>query len=58
MFRFYRTHYAGQRSFVVNAAVYGGIVAKLCVSLVTTAARRRLASVRGSRSVDEKTGSV
>jgi GT2 family glycosyltransferase len=49
MFRFYRTHYAG---------VYGGIVAKLCVSLVTTAARRRLASVRGSRSVDEKTGSV
>ena len=42
MFRFYRKHYASQRSAAFNTAVYVGIGAKLCISLLTTASRRRL----------------
>jgi hypothetical protein len=34
MFRFYRAHYAGDRSVFVNAAVYAGIAAKLAISRV------------------------
>ncbi len=50
MYRFYRKHYAAQRSVVTNLAVYVGIAVKLAVSVVRTAARRwrrRLAKLRG-----------
>jgi N-acetylglucosaminyl-diphospho-decaprenol L-rhamnosyltransferase len=40
MFLFYRKHYAPWRNPVVNGTVYVGIVAKLVVSLMTSAARR------------------
>jgi GT2 family glycosyltransferase len=42
MLRFYRQHYAPQRSSVVNAAVYTGIAVKFVVSLLRTEARRHL----------------
>lgn len=42
MYRFYRKHYAPGRNALVNAAVYGGILGKLCVSLLRSAASRRL----------------
>jgi N-acetylglucosaminyl-diphospho-decaprenol L-rhamnosyltransferase len=42
MYRFYRKHYAASRNAVVNAAVYGGIAGKLCLSLVRSAAARRV----------------
>jgi GT2 family glycosyltransferase len=41
--RFYRTHYAGARAPIVNAAVYAGVGAKLLLSLTTSAVRRHLA---------------
>jgi GT2 family glycosyltransferase len=47
MRRFYRDHYAPDRSPLVNAAVYAGIAAKLAVSLVRSAAARALGAVRG-----------
>jgi GT2 family glycosyltransferase len=40
MFRFYRTHYAKRHSAPMNAAVYGGIAAKLGVSIVRSALGR------------------
>ena len=40
MFRFYRKHYAEHRAALVNAAVYGGIAAKLAVSVLRAAVRR------------------
>jgi GT2 family glycosyltransferase len=43
MYRFYRTHYAGGHSRLVNVAVYAGIATKLLVSVCTTAVRRRVA---------------
>jgi N-acetylglucosaminyl-diphospho-decaprenol L-rhamnosyltransferase len=43
MLRFYRKHYAPQRSTVRNAAVYTGIGGKLVVSLARASIRRRLA---------------
>jgi GT2 family glycosyltransferase len=43
MFRFYRTHYARQRSRLLNLVVYGGIAVKLVTSLVMSALHRRLA---------------
>jgi N-acetylglucosaminyl-diphospho-decaprenol L-rhamnosyltransferase len=42
MFRFYRKHYAPQRHPLVNALVYSGIVAKLGVSVIRSAARHRV----------------
>jgi GT2 family glycosyltransferase len=42
MFRFYRKHYARQRSRLANAAVYLGITLKLCLSVVRSSARRAL----------------
>lgn len=42
MLRFYRKHYAPQRSALTNAVVYAGIVAKLAVSLVRAELKRRL----------------
>ena len=47
MLRFYRKHYARERSPVLNAAVYAGIGAKLCVSLLRTSARRLVSRGRG-----------
>jgi GT2 family glycosyltransferase len=46
MFRFYRKHYAPGRSTLVNGVVYGGIAAKLVVSIVRSGIRR---NVRWSR---------
>ncbi len=42
MYRFYRKHYAGQRNALVNAAVYGGIFGKLCISVARSAVARRV----------------
>ncbi|MGA9762579.1 MAG: glycosyltransferase family 2 protein [Gaiellaceae bacterium] len=42
MFRFYREHYAKSHNFLLNGAVYGGIAAKLGISLTRSAVRRRL----------------
>jgi hypothetical protein len=39
MFRFYRKHYAATRSGLVSAAVYGGIAAKLALSVSRGAAQ-------------------
>lgn len=44
MFRFYRKHYAGRRSPLTNAAVYGGIATKLAISVVRTEVRRAVSS--------------
>jgi GT2 family glycosyltransferase len=41
MYRFYRKHYAPDRSPLTNAVVYGGIAGKLCLSLVRTELARR-----------------
>jgi len=42
MFRFYRKHYAADRSRMLNAAVYLGIVAKLGLSVTRSAIQRRV----------------
>jgi GT2 family glycosyltransferase len=49
MYRFYRKHYAAQRSAAVNAAVYAGIALKLATALVHSLARRTLARLRHRR---------
>jgi N-acetylglucosaminyl-diphospho-decaprenol L-rhamnosyltransferase len=49
MYRFYRKHYAPDRSPLVNAAVYCGIALKLAVSVVRSAARRSLRRLREPR---------
>jgi N-acetylglucosaminyl-diphospho-decaprenol L-rhamnosyltransferase len=41
MYRFYRTHYARQRSVFVNVAVYAGIAAKAAFSIARSWVRRR-----------------
>jgi GT2 family glycosyltransferase len=46
MFRFYRKHYAANRSRFVNGAVYLGIAIKLVVSLARNAFRRAIANRR------------
>jgi N-acetylglucosaminyl-diphospho-decaprenol L-rhamnosyltransferase len=40
MYRFYRDHYAPQRSWAINAAVYAGIGLKLASALAQSALRR------------------
>ena len=40
MYRFYRKHYAAERSIAVDAAVYAGIAAKLAVSTLRVGLRR------------------
>jgi GT2 family glycosyltransferase len=40
MYRFYRTHYAADRAWPVNLAVYVGIALKLAASLAASLARR------------------
>jgi N-acetylglucosaminyl-diphospho-decaprenol L-rhamnosyltransferase len=42
MYRFYRKHYAGQRSAAINSLVYAGIALKLAVSVIRGSLRRRL----------------
>ncbi len=42
MIRFYRKHYARQHSFVVNGAIYAGVVGKLMLSTLRSAIQRRL----------------
>jgi GT2 family glycosyltransferase len=49
MYRFYRSHYAPERSWPVNAAVYVGIAAKLAVALAQSLLRRSLARLRQRR---------
>jgi len=44
MYRFYRKHYAPSRPALANLAVYGGIAAKLALSVARSAAARRLGS--------------
>ncbi len=41
MYRFYRKHYAAQRTRAVNAFVYFGIAVKAITSILRNAARRR-----------------
>jgi hypothetical protein len=43
MYRFYRKHYAADRSGLVNAAVYAGIAGKLGISAARSAVARRAA---------------
>jgi GT2 family glycosyltransferase len=49
MYRFYRTHYAAQRSGAMNAAVYLGIAVKLTWAVVQSTLRRSLARRRQRR---------
>jgi N-acetylglucosaminyl-diphospho-decaprenol L-rhamnosyltransferase len=46
MYRFYRKHYAPHRGPLVNAAVYGGIAAKLVLSASRAATRQALRRLR------------
>jgi N-acetylglucosaminyl-diphospho-decaprenol L-rhamnosyltransferase len=50
MFRFYRSHYAAERSPFVNGAVYCGIALKLGVSVVNAALRHAAQRMRRRRS--------
>src|SRR5262245_3744073 len=56
MYRFYRSHYAPQRSWFVNAAVYTGIAVKLAVSVVHTSLRRALLRLRHRRRMVDVSG--
>ena len=49
MYRFYRHHYAGERSVALNALVYAGIAVKLAGALVQSTLRRSLARLRHRR---------
>jgi GT2 family glycosyltransferase len=49
MYRFYRQHYAPQRSAALNALVYIGIAVKLAASVVQSSLRRSLARLRQRR---------
>ena len=42
MYRFYRKHYAAQKSRIVNAVVYSGIALKAIGSVINSAAKRTL----------------
>jgi GT2 family glycosyltransferase len=53
MYRFYRKHYAPQRSWLVNASVYAGIAVKLGASIVHSLFRRSLARLRRRRRIVE-----
>ena len=47
MYRFYRKHYAAQRSPLLNLAVYCGIAVKLALSALRSSAHRMLRRARG-----------
>jgi N-acetylglucosaminyl-diphospho-decaprenol L-rhamnosyltransferase len=49
MYRFYRRHYAAQRSLALNAIVYVGIAVKLATAVAQSALRRSLARLRQRR---------
>ena len=49
MLRFYRTHYAAERSWFVNAAIYAGIGVKLAVAVAQSLLRRSRARLRQRR---------
>ena len=49
MYRFYRKHYAAERSWIVNAAVYAGIAAKAVAAIAHSALRRTRALLRRRR---------
>jgi GT2 family glycosyltransferase len=49
MYRFYRSHYAPQRSPILNGLVYAGIAVKLAASVAQSFARRSLARLRHRR---------
>jgi GT2 family glycosyltransferase len=49
MYRFYRRHYAPERSPIVNSLVYVGIAVKLAVSVIQSFLRRSLARLRQRR---------
>ena len=51
MLRFYRKHYAATRNPLLNLAVYLGIGVKFVISLITSATRRRVASITNLVSV-------
>jgi GT2 family glycosyltransferase len=48
MFRFYRKYYATDHHALLNAAVYGGIAARLLASLLAAPLRRRRQALRGA----------
>jgi N-acetylglucosaminyl-diphospho-decaprenol L-rhamnosyltransferase len=57
MYRFYRAHYASERRWPVNLAVYAGIAVKLASALAQSALRRSLALLRQRRrSVEPSVG--
>jgi N-acetylglucosaminyl-diphospho-decaprenol L-rhamnosyltransferase len=56
MYRFYRKHYAKDRSWTVNAAVYLGIAVKLASALTQSLLRRSLARRRQRRRSVELSG--
>jgi N-acetylglucosaminyl-diphospho-decaprenol L-rhamnosyltransferase len=45
MYRFYRKHYASDRTRFLNGAIYAGIAAKLGLSLIRSAVQRRVLAV-------------
>jgi len=49
MYRFYRKHYAAERSWALNAAVYAGIAVKLGTAVVHSLFRRSRARLRQRR---------
>jgi N-acetylglucosaminyl-diphospho-decaprenol L-rhamnosyltransferase len=49
MYRFYRKHYAAQRSWAMNVAVYVGIAVKLATAVVHSLLRRSRARLRQRR---------
>jgi len=57
MYRFYRTHYARERSPLLNAAIYAGIAVKLAAALAQSGLRRSRARLRQRRrSVEASVG--
>jgi GT2 family glycosyltransferase len=62
MYRFYRKHYAPERSRAVNAAIYLGIAVKLMVAVTQSFLRRSLARRRQRRrravSIEGGSGSI
>jgi GT2 family glycosyltransferase len=49
MYRFYRKHYAGRRSWAMNLVVYAGIAVKLATAVVHSLLRRSRARLRQRR---------
>ncbi len=56
MYRFYRKHYAQERSALMNVAVYLAIAGKLGISVAKTAVLRRVSSPKGLAPVNARTG--